>query len=179
MNTARNIHYWMIVSFIVMAASNAHADLVNYTLDNVILDDGEQMTGIFSWNFDLGSFESGIGQWTSLEIPWTLHNQDDLNTTFDVTQSIEITLEGSVHDDGVDIALVLIQPLTPTTSSLIDLALSKYEIGGNGFHDGLFQSGSISVSAIPEPSTGDFDGDGELDVIDVDMLRARTCRRNT
>ncbi len=44
----------------------------------------------------------------------------------------------------MDITLVLSTPLTPTTGSLIDLLLSKYEIGGNGFHDGVFVSGSVS-----------------------------------
>lgn len=61
-----------------------------------------------------------------------------------MTQSIEITLPGSTHDDGVDIVLVLSIPLAPNTSSLIDLVLSKYEIGGNGFHDGVFVTGRIS-----------------------------------
>ena len=46
--------------------------------------------------------------------------------------------------DSVTYALVLLQPLTPTTSALINLVTSKYEIGGNGFHDGLFLSGRIS-----------------------------------
>ncbi len=32
----------------------------------------------------------------------------------------------------------------------MDLDRSKYEIGGNGFHDGLFVSGSIEV--VPEPA---------------------------
>ena len=84
-------------------------------------------------------------------------------------KSIEITLEGSVHDDGVDITLFLSQPLTPTTSSLIDLAEteSKYEIGGNGFHDGFFLSGSISP-VISVPVLGDVNRDGTVNGLDVD-----------
>jgi hypothetical protein len=134
----------IICSFIIMAAFNAHAATVNYTLENVILDDNTQMTGRFSWTFDPGNFENGVEEFTSLEIPHTSHNHNDLDATIDVGQSIEITLPGSTHDDGVDISLVLLQPLTPTTSSLINLLESKYEIGGNGFHDGLFLSGRIS-----------------------------------
>ena len=149
----------MIFSFIIMAASNAHADLVNYTLDNVRLADNTQMFGMFSWTFNPDDFENGIGQFTFLSIPYTSHNHNDLDATFDIGKSIEITLEGSVHDDGVDITLVLSQPLTPTTSSLLALGtdvngnpLSKYEIGGNGFHTGLFQSGRISPISVPEPA---------------------------
>lgn len=62
----------------------------------------------------------------------------------------EITLAGSVHDDGVDISLFLAQPLTPASGSPLDLDLSKYEIGGNGFHTGLFVSGSIGLSAATD-----------------------------
>jgi hypothetical protein len=140
----------MICSFIFIAAFNAHAATVNYTLENIILDDDTQMTGRFSWTFDIGDFENGVGQFSSLDIPFTSHDHTDLNATIDIEQSIEITLPGSVHDDGVDISLFLSQPLTPTTSSSIDLVRSKYEIGGNGFHTGLFLSGSITpiISAI-------------------------------
>jgi hypothetical protein len=153
MNTKKNIYFWMVFSFIIMAASNAHAVTVIYTLDNVILADNTQMTGTFSWTFDSGDFENGVGQFSSLVIPWTSHNQDDLDAVFDIGNSIEITLEGSVHDDGVDITLFLVQPLTPTTSSSIDLVRSKYEIGGNGFHDGLFLSGNISpTTSVPSVS---------------------------
>lgn len=152
-NTAKNICFWMICGFIFVAAFNAHAATVNYTLENVILDDNTQMTGTFSWTFDIGDFENGVGQFTFLEVPHTSHDHTDLNATIDVGQSIEITLPGSTHDDGVDITLVLLQALTPTTSSSINLILSKYEIGGNGFHDGLFLSGLIS------PAT---DGDGVI-----------------
>ena len=140
------IRFWMIFSFINVIAFNAHAETVYYSLDNVIMsENSEQMTGIFSWTFT-NEFEKGEGQFISLEIPWTIHDESDLTANIDVTESIEITLEGSVHDDGVDIMLVLLQPLTPNTSSPINLTntVSKYEIGGNGFHTGYFLSGSIS-----------------------------------
>ena len=85
-DTAKNFCFWMILSSFNMATSNAHADIVYYTLDNVILDDNTQMTGTFSWTYDISDFESGVGQFSSLDIPWTSHNQDDLNATFDITQ---------------------------------------------------------------------------------------------
>jgi len=134
----------MVFSLVMMAGFSVNAEVVNYTLDNVILDDGTQMTGVFSWTYDVGDFENGVGQFSALVIPHTSHDQTDLVATIDVQQSIEITLPGSTHDDGVDITLVLLVPLTPTTSSSIDLVLSKYEIGGNGFFTGLFLSGIIS-----------------------------------
>jgi hypothetical protein len=154
--SSRKIHFWILFSFVIATAANAHAETVIYELDNVILDDGgTQMFGTFSWTFTPRDFENGEGVFTYLEIPFTLHDETDLNATFDIGSSIEITLEGSVHDDGIDITLSLEEPLTPTTSSLIvledseDLKASKYEIGGNGFHDGSFLSGSIQV--VPEP----------------------------
>jgi hypothetical protein len=103
-----------------VTASVAYSDMVNYSLDNVILDDGTQMHGTFTWTFNTGDFENGDGQFNFLDIPHTSHDHTDLNATFDVSKSIEITLAGSTHDDGVDITLFLSQPLTPTTSSFIN-----------------------------------------------------------
>ena len=135
-----------------MASLDTQADTVFYTLQNVTLTGNKSMSGTFSWTYDVGDFENGVGQFTYLDIPWTSHDHTDLKASFDIGKSIEITLEGSVHDDGVDITLVLAQPLSPTTSSLLALGSgqSKYEIGGNGFHDGLFQSGSISPVLEPK-----------------------------
>ncbi|MEN8255276.1 MAG: hypothetical protein ABFR33_07380 [Verrucomicrobiota bacterium] len=144
-NPAKTICFWLIFSFVNVGVFNAHAETVYYSLDNVILDDGTQMAGLFSWIYDIGDFENGVGQFVSLEIPWTTHDESDLSAIIDVTESIEIVLTNNVHDDGVDIMLVLEQPLTPNTSSLINTnnTASKYEIGGNGFHTGIFLSGSI------------------------------------
>ena len=33
MNRAKQIHFWIFVSLVVVAASHAHAATVNYTLD--------------------------------------------------------------------------------------------------------------------------------------------------
>ena len=151
MSTSKNICFWVVFGFIFMTAFSAHADTVYYTLDNVILDDTTQMTGTFSWTFNTDEFANGFGEFTALDIPWTGHDHTDLIATIDPTQSIEITLEVNTDSDGVDITLVLLQPLTPTTSSLINLAPteSKYQIGADNFHRGIFLSGSISP--VPEP----------------------------
>ena len=187
MDNVKNVHFWMLFCLCIVATANAQADTVIYTLDNVMLSATEQMTGTFSWTYDVGDFENGTGQFTFLDIPWTAHNHTDLNATFDIGKSIEITLEGSVHDDGVDITLVLEQPLTPTTSSLLSLGVilgveqSKYEIGGNGFHTGLVLSGSISPVLVPDvppcwlcPTQchGDVEGcDADVDTIDWPIFR--------
>jgi hypothetical protein len=160
LNVVKKTCFWLIFGLVNLAVLQSRADIVHYSLNNVILDEGNaQMTGVFSWTYNAGEFNDGVGQFISLSIPWSLHDETDLKASFDIAKSIEITLPGSVHDDGVDITLVLVQPLTPTTSSLINLVQtgtlnrSKYSIGGNGFHDGFFLSGSVSPTvAVPEPS---------------------------
>lgn len=137
-----------------------YAETVYYTLDHVILDNGSQMTGIFSWVYTPGDFANGVGEFVALDIPGTAHDQDDLVVTIDATESIEFSFDGNLHDDGVDIMLVLSEPLTPTTSSTLNLSAneSKYSIGGNGFNDGVFLSGSIApidiILSIESASSG-------------------------
>lgn len=133
---------------LITAALRTPAATILYTLDSVILQDRTQMTGVFSWTYTPNDFENGTGEFLHLDIPWTGHNQDDLDAAFDIGSSIEITLEGSVHDDGVDITLFLQEALSPTNGAALDLARSKYEIGGNGFHDGVFTSGTIAPTHL-------------------------------
>ncbi len=136
----------LLFGFIQLTALDVQAvETVYYTLDNVILDDQTQMTGIFSWTYETGNFENGDGQFISLSIPHSSHNQDDLIATIEPSQ-IEITFDGNVHGDGVDIKLVLEPELMLNSTSLIktNTTESKYSIGGDGFFDGYFLSGSIS-----------------------------------
>jgi len=153
LKTSKQIHFWVISSLVILVASAVHAETVIYTLDNVILDDNNTpMSGTFSWTYTADDFENGVGVFTFLDIPFTIHDQTDLDSVIDIGNSIEITLAGSVHDDGVDITLFLSQPLTPTTPASIDLVRSKYDIGGNGFHTGWFLSGSVSPTfPVPLP----------------------------
>jgi len=138
----------IVFLWISIAVFCVPAEMVYYTLDHVILQDGAQMTGIFSWMYTAGDFENGTGQFVSLDIPRTTHNQDDLRATFDIGSSIEITLTNNVDSDGVDISLFLTNALTATAGSPLDLARSKYDIGGDGFYAGFFLSGSISPTDI-------------------------------
>jgi hypothetical protein len=143
-NTATNIYFGMVFSLVTMAALSAHAATVNYTLENVILLDGEQITGTFDWTFNVDDFEGGSGVFTALEIPYTPHYLGDPDLNIEIqTTSIEITGIGNSHDAGLDISLKF-GDFTPTQSASIDRGLSFFECCGNGFKDQPFISGSIS-----------------------------------
>jgi hypothetical protein len=155
MNNVKKMHFWTLFSLCIMATVNIHAAIVIYTLENVILADGEQITGMFDWTYSVDDFEGGDGVFTALEIPWLPGGtappleQEGMVLTIENNQ-IEISLDGNFHDYGLDISLKFVQSLSPTQSSLIDLSTSFYECCGNGFKDQLFQSGSISP--IPQPA---------------------------
>jgi len=144
---------WLVA---VISLGSAQAATVSYTLDDVFLVDGTQMTGAFDWTYTIGDFEGGDGVFTALEIPWRPNGtappleQDGMIITIENNQ-IEISLDGSFHDYGLDISLKFEQPLSPTQSSLIDLSTSFYECCGNGFKDQPFISGSISPVLTPVP----------------------------
>ena len=160
---------------LIISAGTAQADTATYALNNVIMHNDYsghrgandlQMTGTFSWAYDIGDFENGVGTFSELFIPWLAPSDYDLLTiTFDIGNSIEFTRGGiSGHDAGIDITLFFEPELTPTGSTLIDLVRSKFDIGGNDFIYGLFTGGSIYSVPIPD---GDVDGDGLVDVADL------------
>ena len=160
---------WMIFSLIFIATSNAHADVVIYKLDNVILAGGGQITGTFSWTYDAGDFENGVGGFTALEIPvlpgGALPPLEDPGMVLTIENNqIEISLDGNFHDYGLDIKLKFEQPLSPTQPSLIDLKQSFFECCGNGFQDQIFLSGSILPTEI---ALGDANVDGVLSNLDI------------
>ena|GEM_PF-2871650 len=160
---------------LIVSVASAQVATATYTLDNVIMhndytghrgDNDLQMTGTFTWAYDVGDFENGDGTFSELFIPWLAPSDYDLLTiSFDIGKSIEFTRGGiSGHDAGIDVILFFEQALTPTGSTLIDLDKSKFDIGGNGFIKGYFTDGSISSVPIPD---GDVDGDGLVDVADL------------
>jgi hypothetical protein len=160
-NTLKKTYYQMIFAFFIVAAVDAHAATVNYTLDKVILADGQQITGTFDWTYSVDDFEGGSGVFTSLEIPYTIYSFIDGNLNLDIqSDSIEISGNGNYHDVGLDITLKLSQSFTPTQSASMDLGLSFFECCGNGFKDQPFQSGSIVPTTV---LAGDFDTDGDVD----------------
>lgn len=160
---------WMIYSLIFIATSHAHAETAIFTLDNVILAGGGQITGTFSWTYDAGDFENGVGEFTELEIPLlpggTLPPLEEPGMILTIENNqIEISLDGNFHDYGLDIKIKFEQPLSLTQASLIDLNESFYECCGNGFQDQPFVSGSILHTEI---AFGDASGDGVLNNADI------------
>jgi hypothetical protein len=144
MKTKTPILLCMISGLLGIPVIKAQAETVYYALHNVLLDSDSRIDGFISWTYTAGNFENGTNEFLYLDIPNSVHNQDDLISTIEPSQ-IEITFDGNVHDDGVDIKMVLLQPLTPFTSSVINTSTneSKYSIGGNGFYEGFFLGGSI------------------------------------
>ena len=139
-----------------MAAFNAHAATVSYTIDNLFLVDGTQMTGAFDWTYNAGDFEGGAGVFTALEIPYrpggTLPPLQDENRVLTIEfKQIEISLDGNFHDYGLDISLKYPLGLSPTQSASIDETISSYECCGNGFKDQDFQSDGM-ISPVPLPA---------------------------
>jgi hypothetical protein len=149
----RMTNKWLlsVCCVLLLATLRANAATVSYTLDNVILDNGQAMTGTFLWTYAAGDFENGNGQFVELGIPGTSHSLDVLTVTFDIGKSIEITLDLNLHDDGIDIMLVFSPALSTTQAVTLDLVNSKYAIGGNGFNEGLFLSGRIAPVIAPTP----------------------------
>lgn len=139
-------------ALIALCPAVSNAAVMTFGLDNVFTDRGGQMTGQFTWTYTTGDFENGIGEFTSLDVPHTTHGLEDLIITIELSQ-IEFSLDGSFHDDGVDVTLVLLEDFSLTGPAALNLdpLESKYSIGGNGFIDGNFISGAISP--VPEPSS--------------------------
>jgi hypothetical protein len=179
MRATRNICLWAIFSVSCMATLNAHAVTVSYTLDNVFLEDGAQMTGEFDWTYDLEDFEGGEGVFTALVIPYrpagTLPPLEDENLIINIeSNQIEISGDGSFHDYGLDIILKF-AGLSPTQSVSIDETTSFYECCGNGFKSQPFQSGgSISpvLSEVPVPAAAWLFGSALLGLAGIKRKRA-------
>lgn len=149
MTNIKTLCFGAVLSMLLVA-SIAHSDTAIYTLDDLLLDNGNQITGTFVWTFAVDDFEGGSGEFTALEIPYTIYSLADDNLSIDIQSgSIEISGNGDYHDAGLDITLVLSQPFSLTQSAPIDLGLSFFECCGNGFQDQFFQSGSISPSSNP------------------------------
>lgn len=150
---------------------SAQAAQAIFTLDDVFLVDGAQITGTFEWTYDDGDFEGGTGVFTWLEIPWTEYSFNDGNLDIIIeSNQIEITGNGNYHDMGLDIRLVLASPLSPTESTSIDLTSSFFECCGNGFKDQPFSGGSISPG----------NGPNAISVTTDEMLTAfAICRNNS
>ncbi len=124
---------------------SVHAATVNYTLDDVFLVDGTQMTGAFDWTYTIGDFEGGSGVFTALEIPWqptgTAPPLEEPGMVLTIENNqIEISLDGNFHDYGLNISLKFVQSLSATQSSLIDLTQASLNVVATAL--------KISLSAV-------------------------------
>jgi hypothetical protein len=144
------ITHLLLLCIALIVTGTASAETLCFALDNVFFlkegstTDLQQMHGYFTWNYTPGDFENGTGELLYVDIPGTTHGIEDLIVTIEVG-GIEISLDGSFHDDGVDVSLKFRSDLSPTGSSVIDTdpANSKFDIGGNGFYRGTIETGSV------------------------------------
>jgi len=153
--TRRFLSLGAVIASLILAAPALQAQTLtkHFQLDNVwLLPDtthpgypAQPMTGRFDWIYTAGDFENGTGSFTQISLPWVGLSLSDLNFTFEL-DSIEITLNGSYHDLGVDVMLIFASDLSPTAPSLVDLGASHFELQNGITYKGHF----ISGSAIPD-----------------------------
>lgn len=134
---------------------SAQTATVTYNLDNVwmIADVSHPwstttypMTGTFEWTYVVGDFENGSGVYTAMNVPWYGTDVNSLVFTIDLN-SIEMVLPGNWQNLGLDITMHLIEDLSPTEISNLDLVRSAFDIEVGISNKGHFVSGRI----VPEP----------------------------
>mgnify|MGYP006935311299 CR=1 FL=1 len=134
---------------------SAQTATVTYNLENVsmIADVSHPwststypMTGTFEWTYVVGDFDNGNGVYTAMDVPWYGTDVSTLDFTIDLN-SIEMVLPGNWQNLGLDITMHLIEDLSPTEVSNLDLTRSAFDIENNSIHKGHFVSGRI----VPDP----------------------------
>jgi Bacterial Ig domain/Thrombospondin type 3 repeat len=143
-------------SFVLSRISPAYVipiTQVVYTLDNLMMEGADgQMTGTFIWSYPQGDdFANGTAQFTEINIPGFGTDLNALSINFDMVSGIEITLLNNTNNQGIDIKLNFVTPLSPTLSTPIDTSgtatTSTYNIEAAGFLSGSFVSGTILPQA--------------------------------
>ncbi len=148
----------------MMVSGSAQALMQTYMLDNVYLNDTKQMTGTFVWNYDVGDFEDGFATYSEFNIPtYSFATYGPYTITYDIKKSIEFSLVDNLDGTDFNISLVFENPLTPTSSALLDTVNSKWTIRPT-IGTGLIKSGSIMpvTSAVPIPPAVWLFGSGLL-----------------
>ena len=145
----------LIIAWLALTSGHARAATTTFSLDNLLLQDGAQITGEFSWTYTEGDFAGGSGEFTSLDIPYTAFSLEmgNLVTIIETTQ-IEITNVGNIHDQGLNLILKLTSPFSPGQAAPVDLVTSFFECCGNGFYDQPLISGSVVPTATVVPVPG-------------------------
>ena len=140
----------LIFTCMMAISYHASAATVTYFLDDIVQDNGTQLTGNFTWTYTEGDFENGSGVFNELLIPDDPHALNELSFSIQPA-SIEITSLLEQHNKGVDISLFLLEPFTATTGSALDLVRSKWSLRAGGI-SGVFSSGSITPTVVPIPA---------------------------
>jgi len=141
-----------------------HATLVQYTLENVWQDNGQKMTGSFSWAYTAGDFENGLGVFSEIYVPGWGTDLSGLNITIDPS-SIEVSLVQNLDSTNVGVTLKLNVPLTPTTGSQLDLTTSKWEDFNGANH--LFITGRVEPNVVPVPAAVWLFGSGRVGFLGI------------
>lgn len=154
----------------VGSAAHAQTATVTYSLEDLWLlpdtshpgQSAQQMTGTFEWNYMIGDFENGSGQFLTMDMPWWGTDVGSLDVNIE-TGSIEFTLPGNWHDLGVDVTLHFLTPLVPAQAVSIDTVRSKFEIQRGISHQGHVISGSAVPGCAPLVNYGNGgEGSGEI-----------------
>ncbi len=132
------------------------AATVDFFFDDLVVGNGQPMTGRFTWPYAPGDFENGSGQFTELNIPGYDGGLSGLAITIAV-EGIEFSLTTSYHDRDLGINLKLLSPLSPDAPAPVDLSqdaagnyASKFVVSGFGSaYSGGFISGSVSPVPLP------------------------------
>lgn len=137
--------------------ASAQTQSATYSLENVMLGTGgSQMTGTFTWVYQVGDFENGVGTFTDIYVPGFGSVLSDFSYTIEIDQ-IEVTLSQSWHGLGVDIMLRLTSDLSLTQPAFINTATSTY----------MLENGTISQGPVT---------DGWVETIpDLDLVVSGTC----
>ena len=169
---ARSPGVLIFVLLSTLMLGNARADSVSYILDDVVMTNGDTITGVFEWTYPTGDFENGTGLFSQITIPGYGSDLTGLNITIDLT-SIEISLAANLNDKSLDIILRLLNPLSATQASVMDISqdaagnyASKYDLIGFVGYSGAV-GGFVSGQISPLPAMhGDANKDGIVDVAD-------------
>jgi len=141
----------MVSLGLLCPALAAQMKQITYKLDDVWLkpdishprEAARQMTGTFVWTYTEGKFESGIGKFTSLFIPWWgTRTTPALKIVFDL-KAVEFSMLGNYHGLGLDVKLALAPKLSPKSPSPVDKVASKFTIEIGISRKGHFTKGRV------------------------------------
>ena len=156
---------------LILVTGIGQAATVDYVLENVIQDNGRQLTGSFQWTYDVGDFENGSGIFSDLYIPGFGSDIGALTINFDIRNSIEFTFTDNIDNGGVTVTLFLQNALTPSQAATLDLNRSAYEIEVGGQRGGFVSGAVVPVAAVPVPAAAWLFASGLLGLVSIRRYR--------